>query len=153
MWRTPANIPDISLGQLGREPEHYAGDCGTPSPSQSSYLYIQKMTSRCALLANPGKDPLDLLVLVSHHDQGEGRDETPALACGGHPFFYSQAWDRWGLSHEIGAGTTTTTRVSMRAAASKTNTMSITVTTTMIGWHRDRLTVLIAMVETLFKLK
>jgi len=32
------------------------------------------------LLANPGKDPLDLLVLESCQDQAEGRDETPAPA-------------------------------------------------------------------------
>ena len=47
--------------------------------------------------------------------------------------------------------TTTTTRVSMTAAATKTTTMSMTVTTTMIGCRRDRFTVLIAEVETLFK--
>ena len=47
--------------------------------------------------------------------------------------------------------TTTTTRVSTTAAAAKTKTMSITVTTTMIGCRRDRFTLLIAVVETLFK--
>jgi len=49
--------------------------------------------------------------------------------------------------------TTTTTRVSTTAAAAKTNAMSITVTTTIIGCRRDRFTLLIAVVETLFKLK
>ena len=48
-------------------------------------------------------------------------------------------------------GTTTTTRVSMTVGAAKTKTMSITVTTTMIGSCRDRFTLLIAVVETLFK--
>jgi len=55
------------------------------------------------LLANPGKDPLDLLVRESRQDQGEGRDETPAQASGGHPFFDRKAWDRWGLWDDIGA--------------------------------------------------
>jgi len=56
------------------------------------------------LLANPGKDPLDLLVLVSRQDEGEGRDERPAPASGGHPFFNRKAWDRWGQWDDIGAG-------------------------------------------------
>ena len=47
--------------------------------------------------------------------------------------------------------TTTTTRVSTTAAAAKMKTMSITVTTTMIGCRQDRVTLLIAVVETLFK--
>jgi len=51
---------------------------------------------RVWLLANPSKDPLDLVVMESPQDQGEGREETPALASGGHPFFDRQAWDRWG---------------------------------------------------------
>ena len=46
---------------------------------------------------------------------------------------------------------TTTTRVSMTSAAPKTKTMSMTVTTRMIGCRRDRFTLLIAVVETLFK--
>jgi len=51
---------------------------------------------RVWLLANPGKDPFDLMVLESGRDQAEGRDETPAPASGGHPFFDSKARDRWG---------------------------------------------------------
>jgi len=59
---------------------------------------------RVWLLANPGKDPLDLLVVQSHQDQGEGRDETPAPASGRHPFFDRKALDRWGQWDNIGAG-------------------------------------------------
>ena len=47
--------------------------------------------------------------------------------------------------------TTTTTRVSTMAAAPKRKPMSITVTTTIIACRRDRFTLLIAEVETLFK--
>jgi len=57
-----------------------------------------------AQLAIPGKDPLDLLVLESRQDPGEGRDETPAPAAGGHQFFDRKAWDRWGQWDDIGAG-------------------------------------------------
>jgi len=104
------------------------------------------------LLANPGKDPLDLLVLESRQDQGEGGDETAVPASGGHPFFDRKAWDRWssGMTSEPGT-TTTTTRVSTMAVAAKTETMSIPVTTTIFGCRRDRFTLLIAVVETLFK--
>jgi len=56
------------------------------------------------LLANPGKDALDLLVLESRQDQGEGRDETPAPASDGHPFFDRKTWDRWRQWDDIGAG-------------------------------------------------
>ena len=59
---------------------------------------------RVWLLANPGKDPLDLLMLESRQDQGEGRDETLASASGGHLFFDRKAWDRWGQLDDIGAG-------------------------------------------------
>ena len=46
---------------------------------------------------------------------------------------------------------TTTRRVSTTAGAAKMKTMSITVTTTMIRCRQNRFTLLIAMVETLFK--
>jgi len=59
---------------------------------------------RVWLLANPGKDPLAILVLESPQEQGEGRDETTAPASGGHPFFDRKAWDRWGQWDHIGAG-------------------------------------------------
>ena len=55
------------------------------------------------LRANPGKDPLNLLVLESRKDQGEGQDENQAPASGGHPFFDGKAWDRWGQWEDIGA--------------------------------------------------
>jgi len=56
------------------------------------------------MLANPGKDPLDLLVLQSLHDQREGRGETPVPASDGHPFFKYKVWNHWGQRDVIGAG-------------------------------------------------
>jgi hypothetical protein len=56
------------------------------------------------LLANPGKDPLNLLVLEAHQDQAEEREETPTPASGGHPFFDRKAWERWVESDDIRAG-------------------------------------------------
>ena len=46
---------------------------------------------RVSLLANPGKNPLDLLMLEPCQDPREGREETPAPASGGHPFLDRQA--------------------------------------------------------------
>jgi len=43
-------------------------------------------------------------VLESHHDQGEGRDKTPAPASGGHSLFDRKAWDRGGSWDDIRAG-------------------------------------------------
>jgi len=43
-------------------------------------------------------------VLESRQDQGEGRDEIPAPASGGHPFLDRKAWDWWGQWDDIGAG-------------------------------------------------
>jgi len=59
---------------------------------------------RVWLLANTGNNPLDLLVLESRQDQGEGRAETPAPVSGRHPFFHRKASDRWGQWDDSGAG-------------------------------------------------
>jgi len=56
------------------------------------------------------------------------------------------------MTLEPGTTTTTRTGVSMTAVAAKRKTMSITVPTTMIGCRWDRFTLLIAGVETLFKM-
>jgi len=55
------------------------------------------------------------------------------------------------MTSEPGKTRTTTTRVSTMAAAATKKTILITVTTTMIGCRRDRFTLLIAVVETLFQ--
>jgi len=101
MWRSPSNIRDILSGQGARALRRGALD---PLPlSELIFLYTDH-DKRVGLLANPGKDPLDLMVLESDQDQGEGRDETPAPASGGHRFFDRKAWDRWGHWDDIGAG-------------------------------------------------
>jgi hypothetical protein len=48
---------------------------------------------RAWLLANIGKAPLDLLVLESRPDLGEGEAETPEPAAGRYPFFDRQVWE------------------------------------------------------------
>ena len=103
MWRTPSNIPDISSGPWARSLRVTPATVGPPPPLGAHILIYTDDDLRVWLLANPGKDPLDLLLLESRQDQGEGRDETPAPGSGGHPFFDRKAWDRWGQGDAIGA--------------------------------------------------
>jgi len=105
------------------------------------------------LLANPGKHPLDLLVLESRQDQGEGRDKTAGPASVDIHFSIARpgTGGASAMTSEPETTATTTMRVLMTAAAAKTKTMSITVTTTLIGCRRDKFTLLIAVVEILFR--
>ena len=149
----PIQCPRYLIGATGPGASALRRRPSDPLPlSKLIFLYTDD-DIRVWLLANPGKDPLDLLVLESRQDEGEGRDETLAPASCGHIFFDRNAWDGGGsgMTSEPGTTRTTTTRVSMTAAAAKTKTMSLTVTTTMIGCRRYRFTLLIAVVEILFK--
>jgi len=95
--------PRYLIGANGQGASRLRRRPADPLPlSELIFLYTDD-DIRVWLLANPGKDPLDLLVLESRQDQGEGRDETPAPASGGHPFFDRKAWDRWGQWDDIGA--------------------------------------------------
>jgi len=153
MSRTPSNIPDFSSGQLGQEPAHYAGDCGTTSASRSTYFFIQTMTSAWSCSLTQAK--ILLISLYGSHDRIRERAETkPRCQLPGDIHFSilrPGTGGGSGMTAGPGRTTTTTTRVSTSAAAAKTKTISITVTTTMIGCRRDRITLLIAVVETLFK--
>ena len=48
------------------------------------------------LLANDGKHPLDLMVLESRPDDGEGGSPTPEPVDGTYPYFDREVWDRDG---------------------------------------------------------
>ena len=53
------------------------------SLSRSELIFLYRDDDIQAwLLANPGKDPLDLLFLESRQEQGRNRDETPTPASG-----------------------------------------------------------------------
>jgi len=153
MWRTPSNIPDISGGQLGKEPARYAGDRRTPSPSGSSYFYIQTMTSGCGCLLTLAK----ILLISWCLSNARIRERAEAKPWYQPPVDIHCSIVRpgtgggSGMTSEPGTTTTTTTGVSTTAKAAKPKTMSITLTTTMIGCREDRFTLLIAVVETLFK--
>jgi len=100
----PNQYPRYLIGATGQGASALRGRQSDPLPlSELIFLYPDD-DIRVWLLANPGKDPLDLWVLESSQDQGEGRDKSPAPASGGHPFFDRKAWERWGQWDDIGAG-------------------------------------------------
>jgi len=100
----PIQYPRYLIGATGQGTSALPRRPSDPHPlSELIFLYTDD-DIQVWLLANPGKDPLDLLVLESRQDQGEGRDETPVPASGGYPFFDRKAWDRWGQWDDIGAG-------------------------------------------------
>ena len=100
----PHQISPIShQGKWARSQRVTPATVGPLPPLEELIFLYTDDDIRVWLLANPGKDPLDLLVLESRQDQGGGRDETPAPASGGHPFFDRKAWDRWWQWDDIGA--------------------------------------------------
>ena len=100
----PIQYPRYLIGATGQGASALRRRPSDPLPhSELIFLYTDD-DIRVWLLANPGKDPLDLLLLESRQDQGEGRDETPAPGSGGDPFFDRKAWDRWGQWDDVGAG-------------------------------------------------
>jgi len=56
----------------------------------------------CAwLLANQGKDPLDLIVLEKHQGTDEGRAKRPAPVSGHHQFSHPNLWHRIGSAENV----------------------------------------------------
>jgi len=100
----PIQYPRYLIGAMGQGASAIRRGPSDPLPLSGLIFLYTDDNIRVWLLANPGKDPLDLLVLESRQDQGEGRAETPASASGGHPFFDRKAWDRWGQWDDIGVG-------------------------------------------------
>jgi hypothetical protein len=100
----PIQYPRYLIGATGLGASALRQQPSEPLPlSELIFLYNDE-DIRVWLLANPGKDPLDLLVLEARQDQGEDESETPTPASGGHPFFDRKAWERWVESDDIGAG-------------------------------------------------
>jgi len=100
----PIQYPLYLIGATGQGASALRRRPSDPLPlSELIFLYTDN-DIRVWLLAKPGKDPLDFLILDSHHDQGEGRDETPAPASSGHPYFDCKGWDWWGQWDNMGIG-------------------------------------------------
>ena len=57
-------------------------------------IFLNRNDNICAwFLANKDHDPLDLMVLESHREDGEDLDETPEPPNGIYPFFDGEVWD------------------------------------------------------------
>ena len=67
-----------------------------PLPLSELIFLYKDADVRAWLLANPGKDPLDLLILEKCQCSNLGRAETPEPVSGRHPFFDRKTWDRFG---------------------------------------------------------
>jgi len=152
MWRTPSNLQDISFWQLGKKPARYAGDTRTTSPSRSLYLYIQTMTSGCGCSVTLAKSVLISWcwsdARIRERAETKPRHQPPVdIGC---LTLRPGTGGVSGMTGDTGM-TTTMTRVTTTAAAAKMKTMSITVTMTMSVCSLDRVTVLIRVLETLFK--
>jgi len=152
MSRTPSNVPDISSGQLGKELVRYTSHSRTPSSSRSSCFHIQTMTSGCSCSLTLAK-----ILLISwcwSHTRIRERAKTNPQRQPPVDIYFSivRPGTRGGSGMTSEPPTTTMiTRVSMTAAAAKKKLILITVTTTMSGYCWDRFTLLITMVERLFK--
>src|SRR5437588_685289 len=72
--------------RLRRAPEQ-------PLPLRQLIFLNRDDDIRAWLLANDGRDPLDLMVLESRPDQGEDGVQTPEPANGRYPFFNRKVWD------------------------------------------------------------
>ena len=72
-----------------------------PLPLSELIFLYKEDNIRAWLLANPGNDPLDLLVLEACLGQDDC-DMTPEPASGRYPFLDPQLWDRGGQTHDTG---------------------------------------------------
>jgi len=76
---------------LGRRPSE-------PLPLSELLFLYKDRDIRAWLLANLGKDPLNLLVLETRQGTDQGQAETPVHVSGRHQFFDRNIW------HRIGSG-------------------------------------------------
>jgi len=151
----PIQYPRYLFGATGQGASALRWRPSDPLPlSELIFLYTDD-DIRVRLLANPGKDPLDLRcwsqARIRDRARRKPRRQPPVDIH--FSFVRPETGGGSGMTSEPGTTTTTATRVSTTAAAAMTKPMSITVTTTMIGCPWDRFTLLIAVVETLFKVR
>ena len=75
------------MGATGLGASALRGQPSEPLPLSELIFLYNDDDIRVWLLANTGKEPLDLLVLEARQGQGDDRDEIPMPASGGHPLF------------------------------------------------------------------
>lgn len=94
--------PRYLIGATGQGASSLRRRPSDPLPLSELIFLYKDDDIRAWLLANPGKDPLDLLVLEARLGQDGNRDVTPAPASGRYPFFDRKLWDRSGQMHDTG---------------------------------------------------
>jgi len=92
----PIRSPRYLIGATGHGASMLRRRPSEPLPLSELIFLYKDADVRAWLLANPGKDPLDLLVLEKRQRSNQGRAETPEPVSGRHPFFDRKTWDRFG---------------------------------------------------------
>jgi len=90
------------------------------------------------LLANPGKDPLDLLVLEARQGQGWNHDTTPAPLSGRYPFSTERPGIAGGKPMTQGKKKITATTRATTTTSATTKKAMMTTTTTRKRWEMTR---------------
>ena len=95
--------PDVGhlrylIGVTSHRSRRLRWDPQVPLPLSELIFLNEDDDIRAWLLANQqeDKDPLDLLLLESHQDEGEDPGQTPELVGGTYPFFDQDVWELGG---------------------------------------------------------
>jgi len=89
------NSPLYLIGATGEGATRLRHDPEEPLPLRQLIFLNSDDDIRAWLLANNGHDPLDVLVVESHPEDGDDQDETPEPPNGRYPFFDQDVWDEW----------------------------------------------------------
>ena len=84
--------PRYLIGVTGDGATRLHQDPEEPLPLRQLIFLNRDDDIRGWFLANNGHDPLDLMVLESRPEDGDGPDETPEPHDGRHPFFDREVW-------------------------------------------------------------
>ena len=85
--------PWYLIGAIGEGATRLCQDPEEPRPRRRLIFLNRDDEIFGCFLANNNHDPLDLLVLESHSEDGQDLDETAEPRNGRHPFFDLEVWD------------------------------------------------------------
>ena len=89
------NCPRYLISATGEGASKLPQDPEDPLPLRQLTFLNRDDDIRAWLLTNNGHDPLDLMVLESHPEDGDDLDETPEPPNGRYPFFDRDVSDEW----------------------------------------------------------
>jgi len=87
------NCPRYLIGATGGGATKLRQDTEYPLPLHQLIFLNRDDDIHAWLLANNGHNPLDLMVLESHPEDGDDLDETPEPPNWRYPFFDLDVWD------------------------------------------------------------